>query len=329
MPLVRSHAEHQTEDQGDSYLASLSDLMVGMLFIFIIMLMAFALTYRSAQDKSETTTAELQTQLEKEVEAEAKAREAEKEAEAAARDATEAEKKAREELARQQALSRQLDAERTEFKTQNEVLAEAQSVLSASDELRKSLLRRIRDALVAQGVQVIIDEENGILRLPDELLFNSGESILRAEGAAKIQRLASVLMGVVPCYAHGEARGGLTCPQDAHPILEAVYIEGHTDNIPIAKGNWALSTERAVHTFQTLIQSEPGLALIRNGDGASLLGVSGYGEEHPVDSNGTDEGRAHNRRIDLRFLLAAPSPEELERIRLKVRQDLQSGGGGQ
>jgi len=41
-------AHHDTETGDDSYLASLSDLMVGMLFIFIIMLMAFALSYTNA-----------------------------------------------------------------------------------------------------------------------------------------------------------------------------------------------------------------------------------------------------------------------------------------
>ena len=35
------------EDEG--YLASVSDLMVGMLFVFIIVLMGFALNYRSAE----------------------------------------------------------------------------------------------------------------------------------------------------------------------------------------------------------------------------------------------------------------------------------------
>ncbi|MBK6906522.1 MAG: hypothetical protein IPH08_05290 [Rhodocyclaceae bacterium] len=40
-------------DSEDSYLASLSDLIIGVLFIFIILLMAFALNYRVAQTEAD------------------------------------------------------------------------------------------------------------------------------------------------------------------------------------------------------------------------------------------------------------------------------------
>jgi flagellar motor protein MotB len=44
---------YTAEDESASYLESLSDLLVGMLFIFIIILMIFALSYRVAQDRSD------------------------------------------------------------------------------------------------------------------------------------------------------------------------------------------------------------------------------------------------------------------------------------
>src|SRR5918911_2945414 len=43
----------------DSYLASVSDLMVGMLFVFIIMLMAFALNFRTAEQEAAQTRSQL------------------------------------------------------------------------------------------------------------------------------------------------------------------------------------------------------------------------------------------------------------------------------
>jgi chemotaxis protein MotB len=46
MPLrVRRH----TVEEKESYFVSMTDLMVGLLFIFIIMLMVFALQYREAE----------------------------------------------------------------------------------------------------------------------------------------------------------------------------------------------------------------------------------------------------------------------------------------
>ena len=46
-------------DQDESYFVSMTDLMVGMLFIFIIMLMAFALNYREAQQTQADINEEL------------------------------------------------------------------------------------------------------------------------------------------------------------------------------------------------------------------------------------------------------------------------------
>ena len=41
--------------EDESYFVSVSDLMVGLLFLFIIILMAFALNFRSAEDAAEET----------------------------------------------------------------------------------------------------------------------------------------------------------------------------------------------------------------------------------------------------------------------------------
>ncbi|HEX3501538.1 MAG TPA: hypothetical protein VHT04_19660, partial [Stellaceae bacterium] len=45
--------------EGGNYFASMTDLMLGLLFIFIIMLMAFALNLREAEQKMESATREL------------------------------------------------------------------------------------------------------------------------------------------------------------------------------------------------------------------------------------------------------------------------------
>lgn len=86
------------------------------------------------------------------------------------------------------------------------------------------------------------------------------------------------------------------------PILERVYstlsanpgvafeIRGYADGAGDAKKNLLLSTRRAESVFGYLVAR--GIAAER------LLAV-GYGEENPVASNDTPEGRAKNRRIEL------------------------------
>ena len=71
----------------------------------------------------------------------------------------------------------------------------------------------------------------------------------------------------------------------------AVLISGHTDNVGRAASNQALSTARAA-AVKAFLVTEEGVA----GD---RLTVQGLGSTQPVADNGTDAGRARNRRVDV------------------------------
>ena len=72
-----------------------------------------------------------------------------------------------------------------------------------------------------------------------------------------------------------------------------VEISGHTDNVGEDAANMDLSLRRAqaVKDF-----------LVKEGCPAALFEVKGYGETKPAETNDTPEGRAKNRRVELRFL---------------------------
>jgi OOP family OmpA-OmpF porin len=90
---------------------------------------------------------------------------------------------------------------------------------------------------------------------------------------------------------------------DAEPILDAaatalkeessiaVSVEGHTDSRGTDAYNERLSVRRA-----TAVRDY----LVRHGIDAQRLTVRGFGESQPVASNETDDGRAQNRRVELR-----------------------------
>ncbi|MBL7951651.1 MAG: sodium-translocating pyrophosphatase [Flavobacteriales bacterium] len=68
-------------------------------------------------------------------------------------------------------------------------------------------------------------------------------------------------------------------------------IGGYTDNVGDAAANLKLSGERAANVKQ---------AIVGLGIDAARLEAEGYGQEHPVASNDTEDGRAQNRRIAVR-----------------------------
>jgi chemotaxis protein MotB len=120
------------------------------------------------------------------------------------------------------------------------------------------------------------------VEIQNDVLFPSGSAILSAEAIA--------LMRTV----------GLALADINNPI----FIEGHTDNVPINTiqfpSNWELSAARAASVLKLLSE---------NGVAPSQMTVLGYGEQRPLQTNETVEGRAANRRV----ILAILEPERLRR----------------
>ena len=77
-----------------------------------------------------------------------------------------------------------------------------------------------------------------------------------------------------------------------------VRLEGHTDSVPIHnsrfRSNWELSSARAIAMLEILAS--------RYQIPRTRMAVAGYAENAAADTNDTDEGRAHNRRVDLVLL---------------------------
>jgi outer membrane protein OmpA-like peptidoglycan-associated protein len=100
------------------------------------------------------------------------------------------------------------------------------------------------------------------------IFFDTGKSVLRSESNAELDRLVK-LMNDVP---------GLK-----------VEISGHTDNTGSAKANQTLSQDRA----QAVVAY-----LTSKGIAASRMTAKGYGQDAPIATNDTADGRQQNRRTE-------------------------------
>jgi flagellar motor protein MotB len=284
-----------TEEE-PSYLVSVSDLMVGMLFIFIIILMAFAFNFRIAQEDATRVQARLVRE----------------------RDALNA---AKERLAEERD---QLAAERDRLAEQRDALRRVTDRLLNDHQVRSDMLATVQSLLRERRIEVSLDPEAGVLRLPEELLFDSAEAIFRPEGRRALRELAAVLARTLPCYSRAQRIQQSDCASEPQALLEAVLVEGHTDDVPIGNtdfaDNWDLASTRAINTYKALMSFQLSLGDLQNGSGEALLGVSGYEAHRPVSLESTPAGRRLNRRIDLRFLIAAPSQAQLTEIRRQIRR---------
>lgn len=198
------------------------------------------------------------------------------------------------------------------------------SDLTEANLARRDLLRDIAKNL-GGALPITIDEENGTLQLGGDVLFPTGSADPYAAALPKLRLLASALGKVLPCYAVPAAAAAPPACDNRHKgRLDAIYLEGHTDTTPIHtprfQSNWDLSAARASETFAQLVGAEPALAEFKNDRGEALIGVSGYGEYRPIDRSGTPEGMQRNRRIELRFIMATPSAQDVAGLVARVNE---------
>ncbi|NLL95778.1 MAG: OmpA family protein, partial [Clostridiaceae bacterium] len=115
-----------------------------------------------------------------------------------------------------------------------------------------------------------------LIRLEQEVFFDSGSADILPQGATLLSLLAESLRG----------------------IENEIMVSGHTDNVPMTNKkyatNWELSTARATNVVRYLVEVE-------NLDPV-LFTATGNSEYRPVGDNNTAEGRQKNRRIEIKII---------------------------
>ncbi len=198
--------------------------------------------------------------------------------------------------------------------------------LTNQEEVREALLKTIKSELDKRGIQVEVVAEQGVLRLREKAVrFLSGKAYLTGRDRMNVETIAAVLADVLPCYVQRADFTPHHCSDNTADRLDSVFIEGHTDNMPINndqfKSNWELSAQRAIESYRVMITSSPELGRLKNQAEESLFSVSGYGFDRPVNKHDKPTDDEVNRRIDLRFIMTVPKGVENE-----VASDMRSRG---
>lgn len=116
------------------------------------------------------------------------------------------------------------------------------------------------------------ETDRGVVITLGDVLFETGESELKSEAADNVRDVVELLT------AEADKR---------------IRIEGHTDSQGNADFNQRLSELRAESVEQ---------ALVAEGVDATRITVVGQGEDFPIATNDTEEGRSKNRRVDVILL---------------------------
>lgn len=151
-----------------------------------------------------------------------------------------------------------------------------ESRLQTNEELAEAVEEALAENRMGDEVEVSFTAQYVQLSMSGALLFDSGRAELKKDAEQVLTKLGAIL----EYYGDG--------------IIE---IEGHTDNVPMSSGRYAdneeLSSARALAVFYFLREN----TLL---DPVNLK-HAGMGERVPVADNSTPEGRALNRRVEIKI----------------------------
>lgn len=153
---------------------------------------------------------------------------------------------------------------------QKEGTAESEKMAEEMEQeaIQKNIAGQVEIEFTAQYVQ---------LTLNGALLFDSAKSNIRSDAVPLVDKVGDILMNY---------KGNM------------VEITGFTDSVPLLDDpkyddNWDLSSARAKSVLMYLVNNK--------GMDLSIMKASGRGENDPIASNDTAEGRAQNRRVEIKI----------------------------
>ncbi|MDP2228736.1 MAG: OmpA family protein [Moraxellaceae bacterium] len=133
--------------------------------------------------------------------------------------------------------------------------------------------KKLRDRLAGVGVGVQRDKATGVITLvmPGNITFATAQSSVKADFYPVLDGVADVLKEY---------------------NKTTLVVSGHTDNVGRDDYNMKLSQDRANSVAQYLIS---------RGVAGGRIKAVGYGKSMPVADNSTENGRAQNRRVEIRI----------------------------
>lgn len=272
--LEQNHEEDAESDTGESYYVSMTDMMVGIIFIFIIMLSYFALNFR-ATTASLTSAKDAQTSALLKIASNLKTREAQIQVDdknhvlcvggdVLGGTATDGD------VAHCFAYTDGSPASSSASSS-----ADESSALAAADQ--QALIDSVGSDLISEKINPASDK--GGLTFAADQIFNPGTSDLSPQGRVAVQAVAHSLATRLPCYGNSS---GPNCINDTRLLAVQVGARAAVDPTTQAgRDAGALTVQRTSAFYTALISNDPSLAGLRDPSGKPLIHVTSAISEAP------------------------------------------------
>jgi len=186
-----------------------------------------------------------------------------------------------------------IDDQKSIIEQSNDELASLRSKLEGIALLRVDVLEKVKDSIEEElgetnvaGEALVSIGDNGNIIINESLVFDTDSSSVKESGKQLLDNLAIAFENV------------LSDP-NIRENIDAISIQGHTDERASQEYNRELSARRAYSVVNYLMKSNPDLA----DDYGSYFAASAYSEFRPLDLGTSDDAYAKNRRIEISVIL--------------------------
>ena len=277
----RRRAAGLEADDADSYYVSMTDMMIGVVFIFIIMLAYFALQFRSttaaltgAKDAQTTALLQAATALQPRT------------------IAAEIDEKAHVLCVPGAALGAADTARHCFAYSGSAPRAQATPEDMAKAE-RTTLVGQLESDFDSARLPATGNAADGNLTFPADQIFLPNTTTLSPGGQAIAQKVATLLAQRLPCYAYGAPATG--CDAQGAKLSRANIITGASFDAFTDQGRAqaALALQRSVAFHDALVRLQPALGQLRTaapeqGGGQPLLQVASWGQSQAALPSGNN-----------------------------------------
>ncbi len=176
-----------------------------------------------------------------------------------------------------EAIASEVSEKAEEVQEEQDVVEEyEQQALEESEQMAEQIEEQIAQYGLQDLVDVQFNADYVIIDMNGALLFDSGQIELRSEAYQVIDKLGRVIE-----------------PYQANVI----EVEGHTDNVPIRSAKFESNNVLSMYRALTVADYLREITTIEPGH----IKSSGRGDYAPVADNSTPEGRARNRRVEIKI----------------------------
>ncbi len=197
-----------------------------------------------------------------------------------------------------------------ELTEKKEKVNDAIDEIRQAEQVKQEIMEEIKKELDKLNIFVEINDNESLIRIPEETLtFSTNSDLIPMQQV--IQDNVKAIGSVLHTAITSNNRLG---------YLDTIFLEGHTDSRPSnrEKGNWGLSTFRAIslwNYWDMELDLTPSFSEMTNYSGQSLFSVSGYAATRRVNEiEITESEQRANRRIDIRFTVKKPVLKDLQDV---------------